>query len=112
MNYLQSRLKLKNEGKEPKERKVYRISPRSKKRIEEQIAYVKIVKEMMEVSDRCELKVEGVCTGTSSGLHHQKKRVGFLTDKRYLKRACSECNGWAERFPLEAIKLGISLSKF
>jgi hypothetical protein len=112
LTYLETRQQLKLNGKPDKVKKVYKIAPQSKKRIKEQAEYVKIVKEFMEVSDRCELKVVGICTGTASGLHHMKKRVGFFTDKRYLKRACSACNQFAEQFPLKSIELGISLSKF
>jgi hypothetical protein len=107
LTYLEKRLQLKLNGKQEPEKKRYVIKHFSAKRASQQKEYAKIVREMMS-----ELKVVGVCTGKSSGLHHQKKRIGFLLDNRYLKRACTSCNNWAENFPLEAIKLGISLSKF
>jgi hypothetical protein len=111
-NYLQHRLQLKNGDKPAPEKKVYKIAPQSKKRQQEQRVYVAIVKAMMQESNLCELKVAGVCHTYASGCHHQKKRIGFLLDKRYLKRACNACNQFAEQFPLKSIDLGISLSKF
>lgn len=83
----------------------------SEKRKVEQKEYVKIVKEMMKVSDRCEIREEG-CQGKASGLHHMKKRspATFL-DKSFLKRACDSCNAWCELHPLEAIERGHSISK-
>ena len=95
-----------------KVKKVYNIPPRSKKRIVEQKEYVKIVKEMMAENDKCEIKEEG-CQIFASGLHHQKKRSpDTFLDKKYLIRACSNCQSWAELFPLDAIKKGHSVSKF
>lgn len=72
--------------------------------------YKKLVKEMLELDDRCELKVPGVCTQKAEGLHHQKRRGILLLVKKYLKRSCNACNNWAERNPIQAIKMEISMS--
>jgi len=93
----------------PKDKQpVNQVSP---KRKEDKKEYIKIVKQMMAESDLCEIKEDG-CTGKASGLHHMKKRSpDTYLDKRFLKRACDNCNYWAELNPLEAIKKGHSISK-
>lgn len=88
------------------------IATQSNKRKEEQKEYKKIVKEILSADDRCKLKVPGTCTGKAQGLHHLRKRVGFLLDKRFLKPACNACNQWVELHPKEAIEKGLALSKF
>ena len=88
------------------------IPKKSDKRKEEEKEYKKIVKEMLAESDSCELKVSGICTKKAQGLHHQKKRGKNYLNMKYLKRACNACNNWCESHPLEAIELGLSLSKF
>ncbi len=87
------------------------VKKQSEKRKVDQKEYRKIVSEMMKISDRCEIKETG-CTGKATGLHHKKKRSPetFL-DKRYLIRACDNCNLWAELHPKEAIEKGYSISK-
>lgn len=97
---------------EPEIKKVFKaIAKKSDKRKDQDKVYKKIVKEMMAVSDKCELSTP-VCIVKAQGLHHMKKRIGFLTDKRYLKRACNPCQTWCEENPLLAIEKGMSLSKF
>lgn len=87
------------------------INKQSDKRKEEQKQYRKIVKEMMAISDKCEIKKTG-CTGKATGLHHKQKRTpkNFLL-KTNLLRACNSCNTWVENNPIEAIEKGFSISK-
>jgi len=94
-----------------KEKKPYRIPARSDKRKQEQKEYVKIVKEMLATDPNCEIREEG-CQVKASGLHHMKKRspATFL-DRKFLKRACDNCQTWVEIHPLEAIEKGHSVSK-
>ncbi len=70
------------------------------------------MKEMLAENPNCEIKEDG-CQTKATGLHHQKKRspATFL-DKKFLKRACDNCNSWAELHPMEAIEKGHSISKF
>lgn len=88
------------------------IAKKSAKRKTEDKEYKKIVKEMMAVSDKCELNVEGVCVKRASGLHHKARRGKNYLNKEFLMRACDPCNGWIESFPLEAMKRGFLISKF
>lgn len=71
--------------------------------------YKRLVKEMLAESNVCELKTP-VCTKIAQGLHHTKRRGALLLVKKYLKRSCNACNGWVERFPVEALKQGLSVS--
>lgn len=87
------------------------IKKKSVKRVDQEKEYRKILKEMSAESDDCELRVPGVCTGTMQGLHHQKKRGSNYLNRKYLKRACNACNGWCESHPLEAVEMGLSISK-
>jgi hypothetical protein len=87
------------------------IKKKSAKRSSQEKDYKKILLEMKAESDLCELKVPGVCTGKMEGLHHQKKRGANYLNRKYLRRACNACNGWCESHPLEAIEMGLSISK-
>ena len=88
------------------------IAKVSEKRKAEQKEYVKIVAEMLAENPDCAIKETG-CQTIASGLHHQRKRTpATFLDKRFLIRACSNCNLWVELHPLEAIAKGHSLSKF
>lgn len=98
------------EKKEAKKTKP--IAKKSDKRKVEDKELKKITKLMLEENDKCEMNLPG-CTGTAIELHHMKKRSpATITDKLYLKRSCRSCNSYAEQFPLQAIDLGASFSKF
>lgn len=97
----------------PKEEKPAKpIAPLNKKRAKMQPKYRQLVKEILEENDRCEVK-STVCTGKATGLQHKVKRSEKnLMDKKNLLRSCDACNGWIEGNPLEAIAMGVSVSKF
>lgn len=74
--------------------------------------YMKIVKDIKSARPYCELKTP-VCTGRTQGLHHiQKRNRSNLKEFSNLLASCNRCNLWVEEHPKEAIKLGISKSKF
>lgn len=73
--------------------------------------YKKIVIEMLLKSKKCEIH-SPVCSKIAQGLHHVRKRGEFLLDRRYLKRACNNCNNYCEQYPEWAIEHGFSLTKF
>lgn len=94
------------------ERPKVRISIMTVKRMAQQRLYRKIVKEMIEEDPRCEIKAPG-CTGKAEGLQHKVKRTSKnLLDRKNLLRSCNSCNTWIENNPLEAIAMGVSVSKF
>jgi hypothetical protein len=97
----------------PEEKKVLpKISVMSAKRQAQQRLYRKIVKEMLEENNICEIKAIG-CTGIAEGLQHKVKRSSKnLLDRKNLLRSCNHCNTWIESNPLEAIAMGVSASKF
>lgn len=108
-NYDRLSIKL---GLTPKVEKAKKpIKQRSEKRVKEQKEYVKIVKEMLTENPNCDIKEDG-CQTVATGLHHLRKRSpATWLDKRWLKRACDNCNSWVELHPLEAIEKGHSISK-
>lgn len=95
------------------EKKKQPIAKKSEKRKTEEKEYKKIVKEMFAESNKCELNVPGICMVKAQGLHHMRKRTGKnYLDRKYLKRACNPCNLFCETNPIEAMKLGLVISKF
>jgi len=87
------------------------IKKYSDKRKEKQKEYVKLVKEMLKESDRCEMKTP-VCTGKAQGLQHKEKRSEKnLCDRKNLLRSCNPCNMYVEQYPLYALEHGLSISK-
>lgn len=96
----------------PKEKKPVKISVMNAKRMAQQRLYRKIVKEMLSENPRCEIKAPG-CTGIAEGLQHKIKRSPKnLLDRKNLLRSCNSCNTWIENNPLQAIAMGVSVSKF
>jgi hypothetical protein len=85
------------------------LPKKSDKRIKEERQYKKIVKEMLEESNLCEMKTPD-CTGIATGLQHKKRRNANYLNRKYLIRSCDGCNSWAEMFPLKAIEMGIAVS--
>ena len=97
---------------EKEEKKPVRISIMNVKRMAQQRLYRKIVKEMIEENPSCEIKAPG-CTGRAEGLQHKVKRSSKnLLNRKNLLRSCNNCNTWIENNPLEAIAMGVSVSKF
>lgn len=95
----------------PKKQKLP-IAKVSEKRKVTNKEYKTIVKEMFAKNNKCQIKQSG-CTSIAQGLHHIRKRLpSNITDRNNLIRACNNCNLWVENNPLEAIKLGFSISRF
>lgn len=89
-----------------------KIAARSKKRIREQLKYLKIVAEKMSESNLCEIR-SPVCTGVAEGLDHiQKRSPANWLKKDNLQRACNACNQYKETHPVWAKENGHSISKF
>lgn len=84
------------------------IDKKSEKQKKLDREYKKLVKQMLDENNLCEMKTP-VCTGIAEGLHHMKRRGVNLMNRKYLKRSCNACNGWAEKNPLKALELGISV---
>lgn len=90
---------------------ITRIAQKSKVMTVNHAAYKKIVIEMLLKSKRCEIH-SPVCSKVAQGLHHMRRRGEFLLDKKYLKRACNNCNSYIEQYPEWAIEHGFTLTKF
>jgi hypothetical protein len=95
-----------------KEKKVYKIPARSKKRVKEQKVYVEIVKDLLDKDNSCKIGAPG-CTKIASGLHHlQKRSPKNWLEKSNLIPACTSCNGWLESNSKEGVRMGFVKSKF
>ena len=111
-DYLQYRLRLKNEGRPPKERKAYRIKQFSAKRAKINREYAKVTKPIWEGKE-CEIKAPG-CQRWATGMHHLrgKDTIDRLLNTKEMIPACNYCNGvWIEEHSKEAEELGFKLSK-
>lgn len=98
-------------GIAPKEekKKAKPIAKRSVKLSAKDREYKKIVKEMLEEDNRCELKTPN-CIHIATGLHHKKRRGINLLNRKYLLRSCDPCNGFVEQHPQYALDNGLSVS--
>lgn len=52
------------------------------------------------------------CNSPSTELHHSKGRTGkLLTNPLYFKALCHSCHSWAEKNPILAKELGLSVDR-
>lgn len=87
------------------------IAKRSTKRAKQEREYAIKAKEYLATHRVCEGQLRG-CTGVSECVHHSKGRIGkLLTDVKYFKASCHNCNQRAETHPLEALKKEFSLKR-
>lgn len=99
-----------------------RIANRSKKRAAQEREYAKARREHLEENPMCAIHnkttidihgvyhIDPICWATT--IHHKKGRIGpLLTDRRYFLSVCMEGHRWIEAHPIEAKKLGYSLSR-
>lgn len=104
--------RLKSQAAMPKQKKVYRIKPLSKKRLKMQVIYRKVIGKMAAVSELCEVNSPD-CQGIMTGAQHKQKRSAKnLIDPKNLKRCCNGCQLYIELHPGWALKNGHSVSKF
>ena len=88
-----------------------RIKPRSTKRVKQEREYAKLRIEYLEAHPLCEGQLTG-CTGIAECVHHSRGRIGnLLTDVRYFKASCHNCNMRAETHPLEALQKEFSIKR-
>jgi len=88
------------------------INKKSEKLAKQEREYKKIVKQMLDENNLCEM-LTPICTKIAEGLHHMKRRGINLLNRKYLKRSCNACNGYVEKHPRWAIenKLLVSVHK-
>ncbi|MGE9312845.1 hypothetical protein ACLOAU_14450 [Niabella sp. CJ426] len=99
-------------GSNPPVRNITTIPKKSKTQKELDDEYHALIYEMRKESDKCDIKIKCVCTGTMEGGHHIQKRTRKnMCDRSNILRSCNACNSWIETHPLEAINLGLSISK-
>jgi hypothetical protein len=56
----------------------------------------------------CQLKVPGICTGKTQGIHHKRGKVGkLLIAVEHFLASCNPCNTWVEANHEEAVHMGL-----
>lgn len=87
------------------------IAKRSTKRAKQEREYAKLRIEYLEAHPLCEGQLTG-CTGIATEIQHSLGRIGKrLTDIRYFKASCHNCNQRAETHPLEALQKEFSIKR-
>lgn len=95
-------------GIPPTKKEKKRIARKTSGLASDERKYRKIVKEMLEESNLCEMRTPD-CTNIANGCQHKKRRGSNLLKREYLIRSCGPCNLWAELNPLKALEMGIAL---
>ena len=87
------------------------IRARSVKRAKQEREYAKKSKQYLQDDPVCEGQLTG-CTGVATQVHHSLGRIGdLLTNDKYFKASCHNCNQRAETHPKEAIAKGFLFSR-
>lgn len=109
--YLAYRLKLKLEGKPPKEKKRVKIQQYSKKRQRANREYAAATRPLWQ-GIPCTIR-SPECSGLSQGMHHieGKETIEKLLDTKRMIPCCNMCNLYVERFPKWAAARGFKLSR-
>ena len=110
-DYLAYRLKLKNEGKPPKQKKRVKIAQYSKKRQRANREYAEKSRPWWQ-GKQCAIRAPG-CTGQGMCIHHMKGKssIELLMDERWWMVSCFSCNLWVEENDAEARRLGYKISR-
>jgi len=110
-DYMIYRLKLKNEGKPAKEKKVRKIAQFSKNRQRANREYAEKSRPLW-VGKQCAVHAPG-CTGVAQGIHHPegKSSIKLLLDKDNMMACCNHCNLWVEVHDKQAREMGIKKSR-
>lgn len=89
-----------------------KLPPRSLKRIIADKKYSKLRKKFLEQNPMCQAHLPGICSTTSTQVHHKAGRVGklFLDITKWLA-VCHHCHVWIEQHPVQAKELGYSLDR-
>jgi len=87
------------------------IAKRSPKRAKQEREYTKLRNDYLAANPTCEGQLTG-CTGVATELHHSIGRLGeLLTNTKYFKSSCHNCNMRAETHPSEAMAKGFIFSR-
>lgn len=109
--YLEYRLRLKNEGKPVKEKKVRKIKPFSDKRAKTNREYSEKSRPFWK-GKLCKIRSKD-CTGLAEGIHHLagKATIELLLDENNWVPACNACNLRCETHHAEAVERGFKKSR-
>lgn len=81
-----------------KEKKIYKIPAKSKKKAKEDREYTVLRKKFLEEYPMCQASIHGYCTGKSTQVHHiSKSQTNFLEVSTWLA-VCQDCHNMIERY--------------
>jgi hypothetical protein len=87
-----------------------RISPRSPKRIKQDLLYSQKRKVYLSSNPMCKAHLPTICTQTATDIHHMAGRIGELyLDETYWVALCRACHSYVEAHPKEARDMGLSV---
>jgi hypothetical protein len=111
MSYLDERREHINKGRPKAEKKKHWLKPVAEKRKSQNEEYKILRLKFLKDHPRCECGRPG-CVRISVEVHHSGGRIGadFLDTVKW-KAISRVCHRWAEENPLEAKKLGLSVSR-
>jgi len=89
-----------------------RLSPRSTKTADRDVAYKAKREVFLYFRRRCEISWDRGCTIDAHEVHHMQGRVGErMLDERFWMPACRHCHQMATVNPAEAFDRGVSLHR-
>lgn len=90
------------------------IKRESKSRAVVNRLYSKQAKEFRQQNPLCALKIAGVCTKHTQGVHHTrgKATIELLLKQEWWMPACNPCNNWCESHAAEAKEMGFKLADY
>ena len=96
-------------SKYPEQKKRPQIAQFSAKKLKELAEYRPLRDKYLAEHPVCEAKVEGVCIGGPTQLHHKKPRQFYLCDVSIFIAVCQACHDWIEPNDAEARERGFKL---
>lgn len=85
------------------------ISPRSPKRIKQDVEYSKLRKDFLEKNPLCQAHLPDLCQGVATEIHHRAGKIGSLyCDVTNFLAICRPCHNYITQFSKEAIERGLS----
>lgn len=85
------------------------ISPKSKKRQEQDFLYRTKREKFLADHPVCQAQIQNLCLGYSGEIHHKAGKIGKLyLDENNFLAICRPCHTWVTDHPKEAVEMGLS----
>ncbi len=102
--------KVAEKKKEKRNKPAYKIKRRAKKLASAERIYSVLSKDFLMDNPVCQCGREG-CWGVATEVHHKKGRGKWLNVVEFFLSVCHHCHRWVELNPVEAKRLGYSVSR-